>query len=294
MRTRPDGSVLRLRDVARVELGAESYGSFSRLGRKTATGIGIYSLPTANALDVAKAVRAEMDRLSKRFPSGLEYAIVYDTTLFVTESVRRGAHDPRRSHAARLPRGLRLPPELPRHAGPRHHGPGLAGGDLRADAGARLLDQHAHALRPGARDRPGGRRRDRGGRERGAAARGEAPHGQGGHQAGDARGHRADRRDLAGADGRVPPGGVPAGHHRPALSAVRPARSRARSRSRRSTPSRSRPRSAPCCCVPSSPRAAACCAPSTAGSPPSRALRTPRAGRASRAGRWRSRPSSRC
>jgi hydrophobe/amphiphile efflux-1 (HAE1) family protein len=88
VRTRPDGSVLRLGDVARVELGAESYGSFSQLGRKTATGIGIYSLPTANALDVANAVRAEMERLSKRFPSGVEYAIVYDTTLFVTESVR--------------------------------------------------------------------------------------------------------------------------------------------------------------------------------------------------------------
>jgi hydrophobe/amphiphile efflux-1 (HAE1) family protein len=88
VRTRPDGSVLRLKDVARVELGAESYGGFAQLGRLQATGIGVYSLPTANALDVAKAVRAEMDRLSQRFPSGVQYAIVYDTTLFVTESVK--------------------------------------------------------------------------------------------------------------------------------------------------------------------------------------------------------------
>ncbi len=88
VRTRPDGSVLRLKDVARVELGAESYGSFSQLGRLPSTGIGVYSLPSANALDVAKAVRAEMDRLSQRFPSGVQHAIIYDTTLFVTESVK--------------------------------------------------------------------------------------------------------------------------------------------------------------------------------------------------------------
>jgi hydrophobe/amphiphile efflux-1 (HAE1) family protein len=88
LRTRPDGSVLRLGDVARVELGAQSYGSFSRLGRDPSTGIAVYALPTANAVDVAEAVHAEMERLAPRLPSGVEYQIVYEPTRFVTESVR--------------------------------------------------------------------------------------------------------------------------------------------------------------------------------------------------------------
>src|SRR5262245_45595369 len=62
LRTRPDGSVLRLGDVARIELGAQSYGSFSRLGRDPSTGLAVYALPSANGLDVAAAVHAEMER----------------------------------------------------------------------------------------------------------------------------------------------------------------------------------------------------------------------------------------
>jgi hydrophobe/amphiphile efflux-1 (HAE1) family protein len=88
VRTAPDGSVLRLGKIARVELGAESYSGFSRLGRVPSIGIAVYSLPTANALDVAQAVRAEMARLATRFPAGIEHRILYDTTLFVTESIR--------------------------------------------------------------------------------------------------------------------------------------------------------------------------------------------------------------
>jgi len=88
VRTRPDGSVLRLGDVARVELGAQSYGTFSRIDRNPSTGIGVYSLPTANALDVAAAVHEEMAKLGPRLPAGVEYRIVYEPTRFVTESIR--------------------------------------------------------------------------------------------------------------------------------------------------------------------------------------------------------------
>jgi hydrophobe/amphiphile efflux-1 (HAE1) family protein len=88
LRTRPDGSVVRLKDVGRVELGAENYNSYAALDKKPTTAIGIYQLPGANALDAVDQVRAEMKRLAKRFPKGIEYKIVYDTTLFVEESIK--------------------------------------------------------------------------------------------------------------------------------------------------------------------------------------------------------------
>ncbi len=88
VRTGSDSSVVRIRDVARVELGAENYGWFTTLNGKNAITIGIYQLPGANSVQLAKEVRATMERLSKRFPKGLEYKIPYDTTIFVTESIK--------------------------------------------------------------------------------------------------------------------------------------------------------------------------------------------------------------
>jgi hydrophobe/amphiphile efflux-1 (HAE1) family protein len=88
LRTRPDGSVLRLGDVARIELGAQSYGNFSRLGRDPSTGVAVFALPSANALDVATAVHKEMEELAPRFPAGVQYKIIYEPTRFVTESIR--------------------------------------------------------------------------------------------------------------------------------------------------------------------------------------------------------------
>lgn len=87
VRARPDGSILRLRDVARVELGAENYASFAQLDGGKATNIGIFSLPGANAIQVADEVRAEMAELAPRFPPGVEYTVVYDTTTFVRDSI---------------------------------------------------------------------------------------------------------------------------------------------------------------------------------------------------------------
>ena len=84
----PNGSVVRLRDVARVELGAENYGWFGQLNGKPAALLAVYQLPDANALDVAENVEAEMDRLAKRFPADLSYQVTYDTTLYVRTSIR--------------------------------------------------------------------------------------------------------------------------------------------------------------------------------------------------------------
>jgi HAE1 family hydrophobic/amphiphilic exporter-1 len=82
-----DGDIVRLEDVARVELGAENYGSSLMFNGHQGVGLGIFQLPSANALDVRDAVVAELDRLSKDFPPGLKYQAGTDTTLAVRASV---------------------------------------------------------------------------------------------------------------------------------------------------------------------------------------------------------------
>lgn len=87
LRANPDGSKVRLKDVARVELGALSYDFFGSINGKPTIPIGIYLAPGANQLATAKAVDATMERLSKSFPDGLSYSIPYDTTKFVEVSI---------------------------------------------------------------------------------------------------------------------------------------------------------------------------------------------------------------
>ncbi|WP_243368039.1 efflux RND transporter permease subunit [Fundidesulfovibrio soli] len=81
------GKVVRVRDVARVELGAKTYTLFGQQNGQPAACIPIYLLPGANALNVAQKVRTEIARLSKDFPPGLQYAIPFDTTLFVSRAI---------------------------------------------------------------------------------------------------------------------------------------------------------------------------------------------------------------
>jgi len=85
--TAADGSPIELRDVGRVELGAEDYNGFLRFRGQEAIGLGIYQLPNSNALDVANAVKAEMASLSQQFPPGMKYGIGFDTTEFVETSL---------------------------------------------------------------------------------------------------------------------------------------------------------------------------------------------------------------
>src|SRR4051812_23578619 len=82
------GTLVRLRDVGSVELGAEAYGSQLRFQGIDAVGFGVTQLPSANALDVERAVRAELDRLARSFPPGLKYQIAFNTTQVVAESIR--------------------------------------------------------------------------------------------------------------------------------------------------------------------------------------------------------------
>jgi len=87
IRTNPDGGVVRVKDIARVELGAQTYTANSALNGKPAVSIAIYLSPGANALNAAKSVRAQLAQLSQRFPEDVAYTIVFDTTTFVTATI---------------------------------------------------------------------------------------------------------------------------------------------------------------------------------------------------------------
>ncbi|HEX4411101.1 MAG TPA: multidrug efflux RND transporter permease subunit [Xanthobacteraceae bacterium] len=87
VKTGDNGQITRLRDVGRVELGAQTYSQAFTLNGAQAAGIGIYQSPGANALDVEHVVKAKMEELAKAFPQGLVYTIPFDTTVFVNASI---------------------------------------------------------------------------------------------------------------------------------------------------------------------------------------------------------------
>ncbi len=88
LRANPDGSVVRIKDVAQVETGAKSEDRYSRFNGAPAASIGIYLSPGANAVEVTNEVRRVLSDLAKRFPSDLSYNLFFDTTVFVIATVR--------------------------------------------------------------------------------------------------------------------------------------------------------------------------------------------------------------
>ncbi|MBL0151514.1 MAG: efflux RND transporter permease subunit [Ideonella sp.] len=89
LRANADGSTVRLKDVARVELGAQSYGTQTRLNGKPSTGIGVQLAPSGNAMATAKAVKQRIEELSAYFPPGVKALVPYDTSKFVDISIRQ-------------------------------------------------------------------------------------------------------------------------------------------------------------------------------------------------------------
>jgi hydrophobic/amphiphilic exporter-1 (mainly G- bacteria), HAE1 family len=87
VRANPDGSVVQVKDVARVELAARSQDRYSRFNRAPTAALGIYQSPGSNAVDVARQVREAMTTLSTRFPADLAYTVFYDSTVFVTATI---------------------------------------------------------------------------------------------------------------------------------------------------------------------------------------------------------------
>ncbi|HLS69075.1 MAG TPA: efflux RND transporter permease subunit [Kiloniellales bacterium] len=92
LRANPDGSTVRLRDVARIAVGAESYNFSTRMNGQPSAGIGVQLSPTGNALATSQAVRDRMEELAEFFPPGIEYSIPYDTTPFVEVSITKVIH----------------------------------------------------------------------------------------------------------------------------------------------------------------------------------------------------------
>jgi multidrug efflux pump len=92
LRANSDGSSVRLRDVARIEVGAESYNFSTQISGQPAAALAVQLSPTGNAMDTAAAVRAKMDELSRYFPPGIEYVIPYDTSPFVAVSIEKVIH----------------------------------------------------------------------------------------------------------------------------------------------------------------------------------------------------------
>jgi HAE1 family hydrophobic/amphiphilic exporter-1 len=88
VKTGDNGEITRVRDVGRVELGAQTYGQIFTLNGKPAAGMAIFQLPGANALDVATIIKNRMAELAASFPPGMVYNIPFDTTVFVSESIK--------------------------------------------------------------------------------------------------------------------------------------------------------------------------------------------------------------
>ena len=87
VRANPDGSVVRVKDIARVELGAKTLERYSRFNGAPAAAIGIYQSPGANAVEVARQVRETLEQLKQRFPEDIAYQVFFDNTVFVTATV---------------------------------------------------------------------------------------------------------------------------------------------------------------------------------------------------------------
>ena len=221
VRAAADGSVVRVRDVARVELGADDYQVSMRLNGKPATGIGVYLRPGGNALETADQVRAKMQQLSASIPSDIEWRAPYDTTVFVKASIELVVHTFIEAFVLVLIVVYLFLGSVRATIIPLLAIPVSLVGTAAGHAADGLLDQHADAVRAGAGDRHRRRRRDRGrrgGREDHAR---QGPRTARGRARGD-EGHRQRHRRRHGGDLRgVRPDRVPRRRDGHAVQAVR-------------------------------------------------------------------------
>ena len=220
VRSNPDGSVVRLKDVARIELGALNYQQSSRINGQPGAIIAVFQAPGSNALAVADGVKKTMEELKGRFPSRPRLRDHARHDAAGDRRHPRDRPDAHRGHDPRHPRRLPLPAELAGDAHPDDRRAGVAHRHLRRVSVAGFLDQHAVAVRVRARHRSRRGRRDRGRgsgrashRGRDVAARGDVAGDEGSLGAGDR--HRADPRVG------LPAGGVHGRHSGAAEQTVR-------------------------------------------------------------------------
>ncbi len=147
LKTGTDGTLVRLKDVGHAELGAENYGTVLRFNGHDAVGLAVTQLPGANALDVDKAAKEELLRLSKNFPPGLKAAVAFDTTTVIGESIRtRRANHPAASHRSGHHRHLRVLAGLEEHVHPGDDHSGFADRNFRFREITGFLDQYSDAV----------------------------------------------------------------------------------------------------------------------------------------------------
>ena len=182
LKTDAQGGVVRMRDVGRVELGAQGYDQECTLDGKQTVALSVYQLPGSNALQTAKLVKEKMEELKQRFPEGVDYAIVYDTTPFITESVNevfKTLHDAVILVAIVV---LLFLQNWRSAIIPLIAVPVAIIGTFAVMAAMGFSPQQPDALRAGAGDRHRGGRRDRGGRGGRAPHRGRSEAARGHHQ----------------------------------------------------------------------------------------------------------------
>ena len=154
VRTGEGGRVLRVGDVARVELGAKAYTFDSTFNGRPSTSLAVYQLPGANAMETAQGVREKIDELAaaSSWPQGLDHAIPFDTTRFRRGVDRRGLHDPGSGSRAGRHCDLHLSAGLAVDHRAGRGDPGLIDRHLRLHERHRLFHQHALAVRHRAGD----------------------------------------------------------------------------------------------------------------------------------------------
>ncbi len=198
VKTDSGGRITRLKDVARVELGAQQYSQTFKIDQRPSAGLAIYQLPNANALDVAKRVEARMQTLAKAFPKGMIWTIPFDTTKFVSASIHDVYKTLIEARCPRPHRHPRLPAGLARDAGAGDDRSGDHHRRLRRHGGTGVHGQPVDAVRHHPRHRHRGRRRHHRGGRRGQAHRARADAARRRRQ-GHGRALGADHRHYAGA-----------------------------------------------------------------------------------------------
>ena len=175
LRSNQDGSVVHLRDVARVELGALNYQQIGRVNGQPGVGIAVFQAPGSNALDVARGVTARHERAAaRRLPPGVDFIYTLDTTLPVSAGIKEILKTLTEAMVLVIIVVFLFLQNWRATLIPMLAVPVSLIGTFVAVPAARLLGQHAVALRPRARHRPGRRRRDRRRRSGRASHRGRA------------------------------------------------------------------------------------------------------------------------
>ena len=222
VRANPDGSFVRVNDVARVELAARSSEQIGRQDGEPAAVIGIYQSPGGNAIDSADAIRTTLERLKASFPEGVDYKITYDTTVFVKESINGVVHTLFEAFVLVVIVVFLFLGNVRATLIPLIAVPVSLIGTFAVMLALGYLGQHRLAAGAGAGHRHRRRRRDR--RRRGRRARaGEGPASsrRPRRRAGDGRDHRADHRHHARAAVGVRAGRLHPRHLGRAVPAVR-------------------------------------------------------------------------